>query len=767
MCISWLLRPRLLFVVLFALLCSVGAQVARAQTATIRGFVTDEADGQLLPGVNVSVEDGAGGLTGAATNLDGFYTIAGVPVGRYILRVSFVGYHTFVDTLDVASGTVQVDVELVEATIRLDEATVESERTSGVANITAGLQRIRVEDIELIPAPDVTGDLVNYLTTLPGVVTSGDRGGQLFIRGGEPTQNLVLLDGMTVFQPFHMLGFYSAFPADILSTADMYAGGYNARFGGQLSSVLDISSRSGNKRRFAASASVAPFVSGASLEGPLVPNRASFLITGRKSVIEQGAANLVSEPLPFDFGDVFVKLHASPGTSSQLSLSGLYTFDKGTVGDIEAPRPDEVRYTNAGASFRYVLLPGSAPLLAEVQLSYSYLDTELGPSAAAIDESAPLDLTLVRSSHLSRFNSQFDLTYFLRGIDFRFGGFIRTTNTESVIGGLFQGVSSDRVNVTEAGFYVEPDLKIGSALRVMPGLRITTSPSLGESFVEPRFRAVFETGAHRLSVAAGLYNQPIVGVSDRRDATSIFTVWTTAPFGETPRAIHVLGGYRLQPSSWLDLAVEGYYKDLENLSIAEWTAFPRLTTNLQPAEGEAYGMDARAEIRAGGAYLAVNYGLSHVTYSATSARNELWYGDETLTFRPAHDRRHQATVIASAPVYGFNVSLRWQMGSGLPYSRALGFDVYISPESNPDVLGDSGTPRVIYERPFNGLLPNYHRLDVSVDRTFDLGGASLTAQIGLINAYDRRNLFAFDIFTLRRIDQLPIIPTFGLKLSTN
>ena len=123
---------------MFALLCSVGAQVARAQTATIRGFVTDEADGQLLPGVNVSVEDGAGGLTGAATNLDGFYTIAGVPVGRYILRVSFVGYHTFVDTLDVASGTVQVDGELVEATIRLDEDTVESERAGGGARLAAG-----------------------------------------------------------------------------------------------------------------------------------------------------------------------------------------------------------------------------------------------------------------------------------------------------------------------------------------------------------------------------------------------------------------------------------------------------------------------------------------------------------------------------------------------------------------------------------------------------------------------------------------------------
>ncbi len=740
------------------------APVAQAQTATIRGFVIDKADGQLLTGVNVAVENDAGDITGAATNLDGFYTIAGVRRGRYVLRASFIGYETFVDTLDVAPGTVQVDIELAASSIQLDEATVESERTNGAANVTAGLQRIRVEDVQLIPAPDVTGDLANYLTTLPGIVTSGDRGGQLFIRGGEPTQNLVLLDGMPVFQPFHVLGFYSAFPADILSTADVYAGGYNARFGGQLSSVLDISTRSGNKRRFGASASVAPFVSGASIEGPLVRDRASFLVTARKSVIEQGAANLVSQPLPFDFGDVFAKLHVTPSTSSQLSVSGLYTTDTGTVGDIDAPRPDQVRYTNAGGSFRYVLLPGSAPLLGEIQLSYSYLNTELGPS---VDDPDLLDLTTLRTSDLSRFNAQFDLTYFLRGIDIRAGGFVRTTYTESLLGGLFQNVSSDRVNVTEAGAYIEPEFKIGSALRLMPGFRATVSPSLGENFFEPRFRAVFEAGRHRLSAAGGLYNQPVVGISDRRDATSIFTAWATAPFGNTPRALHVLGGYRLQATSGLDLALEGYYKDLENLAIAEWTAFPRLTTNLQPADGEAYGLDARAELRLGSAYFAVNYGLSHVTYSATSARFELWYGEETLSFRPAHDRRHQATVIASAPIYGFTVSLRWQLGSGLPYSRALGFDTYIPPSSNPDVFTEAGIPRVIYERPFNGLLPDYHRLDISVDRAFDLGPATLTAQAGLINAYDRKNLFAFDIFTLRRVDQLPIIPTFGLKLSTN
>jgi hypothetical protein len=266
-----------------------------------------------------------------------------------------------------------------------------------------------------------------------------------------------------------------------------------------------------------------------------------------------------------------------------------------------------------------------------------------------------------------------------------------------------------------------------------------------------------------LSAAAGLYNQPVVGVSDRRDATSLFTVWTVSPQGRTPRAFHALGGYGLRLSEF-SLAAEGFYKRMHDLSVAEWTAYPRLTTRLQPADGEAYGGDIRAEFRRGATYAAVTYGWAQVEYAATQTRYRLWYGDETLRYQPPHDRRHQLTVLLNAPIAGFEFSARWQFGSGLPYSRALGFDVFIPPDRAPDVFEDPGQPRVIYERPFNGRLPTYHRLDVSVERSFDLGPASLTAQLGAVNLYDRTNLFAFDVFTYRRVDQLPIMPTVGLLL---
>ena len=135
-----------------------------------------------------------------------------------------------------------------------------------------------------------------------------------------------------------------------------------------------------------------------------------------------------------------------------------------------------------------------------------------------------------------------------------------------------------------------------------------------------------------------------------------------------------------------------------------------------------------------------------------------------FTYRPGHDRRHQATVIASAYVVGLTFAARFQYGSGLPYSRALGFDQYLFPDGSPDLYGNPGTPRVLYERPFNALLPAYHRLDITAERIVDFQRALLTVQAGLLNAYDRANLFAYDIFTLRRVNQLPVIPTLGLRL---
>jgi hypothetical protein len=746
-----------------AVLCSAVVRSTSAQTATLRGFVVEDGSGEPLTGVNVALRDVDGDLLGAVSDAEGFYIIAGAPAAIYELQASFIGFETVLDTLLLGvSETVTYNVRMREASAELGELVVESVRERQAANVTAGAQSITPADIELIPSPDVSADLVNYVVTLPGVVATGDRGGALFIRGGEPTQNLVQLDGMLVFAPFHIIGFYSAFPSDIVRNADIYAGGYGAKFGGRLSSVLDVSSRSGNMRRFGGAVTVAPFVSSARIEGPLWKDRISVMASVRQSIIEHGAARIVDQNLPFEFGDQFGKLHASLSSTSQISVSVLHTSDRGVLGPSESSASldnapdDEVRWENLAYGLRYIVLPSSLPVFAEIVLSSSRLNQEFGPGGRPD-----------RSSDVSLFNAAASMTYFTRRVNLQWGLFIQSSSLNSELGGQFQNVEDESEFVTEAGLYAEPDFKITSQWSIQPGIRLHSFPSKSETFLEPRLRLIFESGGHRVSAAGGIYHQQIVGLNDRRLAGDVFTAWTTAPLQLIPTATHAIVGYGLAPGNGVQLSIEAFWKRLKDLSVPVWTAFPKFTVDLQPADGYVRGADARASIDRGWLYGFVSYGYANVTYEAKGASIPLWYGDSVKEYAPPHDRTHQVSALVSVSLRGFDLSLRWQYGSGLPFSRSVGFDQFVLIDGQNDVRTDPGQPRVLYGEPYDGRLPDYHRFDVSLARRFPFKAAALTVQAGLINGYDRRNLFYMDLFTLQRVDQMPLIPSLGLKLEVN
>lgn len=746
------------------------AQLRASRLASVSGFVTDAADGQPLVGANVTVQrlDDASFRRGAATNRDGLYLIPRLPPGRYALRASFIGYTAFADTLDLdAREARSVRIRLAAREALLDEVVVESER-EGVTDLTAGQQTIQPPEIERVPTPDVSGDLVTYLSTLPSVVTTADRGGQLFIRGGEPSQNLVLLDGMTLYQPFHLLGFYSAFPSEIINHTDLYAGGFGAQYGGRLSSVIDVAARAGNKRHVAGGATLSPFMSTVQLEGPIVPGRVSFLASGRQSVLERGIDRLLDQPLPFVFGDAFGKVHAAPTTSSRLAVSALRTYDRGTLAPATsaAASTQQIRWRNWAVGGRYLAMPRLLPVVADLHLAFSGLQTELGPSAA------PERVSRVRTTRIA-----LDATFPGYRSTMRAGllaNFVRLSNT---LGGLYQNVDTgEDKTLDHFALYLEPEVTLTPRLRVRGGLRLQFLQSRFEPFPAPRLRLVWEGDGYQLSAATGVYYQELLGLSDRRDAANVFTVWSHIPkkleqrpddvrLGRTPRAVHGIVGYETRLGAGVTLSAEAFYKDLKDLFVAEWTAFPRLTTRLQPATGRSFGAELRVEAQRGPFYGYVGYGYSNTRYTAEQASLALWYGTETLRFRPPHDRRHQLSALASARWAGFNLSVRWQFGSGQPFSRVVGFDGFALIDDIEDAIDIPGSRRVIYGPPFDGVLPTYHRLDASLERSFALGGhVRLTAQASVVNAYDRPNIFYLDTFTLQRVNQLPVTPSLGLAL---
>jgi len=196
-----------------------------------------------------------------------------------------------------------------------------------------------------------------------------------------------------------------------------------------------------------------------------------------------------------------------------------------------------------------------------------------------------------------------------------------------------------------------------------------------------------------------------------------------------------------------------------------WRGVAQFTTELGRADGDVYGADTRIEYTTQSFHGFVGYGYGWVQYQAAQAEFSTWFGEPVQSYHPPHDRRHQVNAVANWEIGGFEASARWQFGSGLPFTRPIGFDEAFDYTKNlHDVHAGLGTMRLLLEKPYTARLPMVHRLDLALERGFDLSVGRLLLQAGVVNAYDRRNMFYYDLFTGRRADQLPLAPYASVTL---
>lgn len=732
---------------------------------TVRGVVRDRVSRLVLPGANILLSDSLGQAAAAAsTGNNGRFSLRVARPGTYAVRVTFVGYAPFVDTLTLADEVTEYNIRLRPTAATMEEVVVEIDSRSEDA-FSAGLTRVNASDLRRVPTPDVSYDLAGYLQTRPGVVTTGDRGGGLFIRGGTPTQNLILLDGMPVFQPFHIVGFFSAFPADNIAWADVYAGGFPAQFGGRVSSVVNIATRNGDTERYRASASIAPFLSGVRMEIPMARERASLVLSLRESVVDLVSEDLLGEDLPFRFGDRFAKFHGNLSSTSSVSVTMLQTFDQGDLdsSDNELSRRSTWKNDAYGARYRYI--PPESAVMTDIMVYYSRLRSRY--------RATPEDL---RTSDISELSLTFDFVYLLGESEVRFGMF-GTNNSFEFDTGLNNRPNSG--GMSSGGLFFQTRLALSEAVRVEPGIRVEAFSRGQGTLMSPRLRASWQVGGvgarHRLSAAWGVYRQQFVGLTREQDVSDVFTTWAPAPRSNAvPRATHLILGWKGVAAPWLEFSVETYRKWLRDIA---WPVSKNELNSLPAAsavEGTAEGIDVGASVRSERFGLDLGYSLARVEYrrDAQFSRNFFPTGlNETIrvsaaTFNPPHDRRHQVNATGRYEVDGWAVSARWQFGSGLPFTPLNGFYTRV-PVSNPQSdthLSGTGSTFISQAEPFSRRQPTYHRLDLTTERVFRRTQADITLQGGLINVYDRDNLFEYSIFSGSRIDQLPLIPTFGVRI---
>lgn len=752
-CWIWLVPAWLL------LLAGMGAP-AWGQNAVIRGIVSDYETGQTLPNANVTLSMlGTDLVRGTQSDANGLYQFNRVQTGRYVITYRYVGYETHRDTVWVNGFDQQVvrHARLRLAQLQMDELVVSASYGDDVAT---GQIRITPVEIRRIPTPGASSDLAGYIQSLPGVVAMGDRGGQLFVRGGTSSENMVLVDGSLIYQPFHIVGFFSVFPEDVVSSVDFHAGGFGPRYSGYTSSVMDVRLKNGNLYNRRWSASVSPFISDVFLESPIKEGKSSVMLSMRGSLIEPSSEIYLKEPQPLTFNSQLLKVSAVGREGSSCSMTLIRTYDRGRL---SLDDDDYFKWMNIVNGTRCAVMSDFGLVShSDFNFGLSYFDNRTGKAGLGGE----------RSSRSFKSHIDMNLTQYLGEVRLDYGFFTNYNSLKFDISDLFVSVKKNDQTLLTTGGYLGLGIPLGDRADVRPGFSYNNYLRRFKHSLEPRFQASWRPrgrSGEELHAAAGIYRQVMVGITDYRDAGTAFTAWMMAPDQQVRQeSIHLLAGWRQPVGRSSRLSAEVYHKSSRNVPVSTWSTVAQFSTDLAYADATTTGLDLNINVDLRRLYFGVGYGYANTEYTTAQDHFGLWFGEPVQKYRPAHARLHQINLKAGYEYRLFRANASWSFGSGLPFTRPLGFDSYFGfDERPPDVRDTYGQPRILMERPFGGELPDFHRLDISVEQGFAIGGRLLKVQGGVVNAYDASNYFFYDVSFQRGIKQLPMVPYISIKWDSN
>lgn len=756
------------------LVCLLSVSVF-SQNAIIRGFVYEKESGEPVIFTNVFL---AKTTFGAATDVNGYYSITNIPAGTYKLMVTALGYDSIAINLTLRKGEVlNKQLYLNKAAYAIKGVSISAEREEARTETKTSVVKITPKQIKQMPSIGGQADLAQYLQVLPGVVFTGDQGGQLYIRGGSPIQNKVLLDGMVIYNPFHSIGLFSVFDTDILRNADVYTGGFGAEFGGRISSVMDLTTRDGNKKRLAGKIEGTTFGAKILLEGPLkkqVENggSTSFVLSVKNSYLEQSSKvfykNIDENGLPFNYLDIYGKLSMNSQNGSKANFFGFNFSDK--VNNYKAL--SDFNWDAMGGGTNFVVIPGTSPVLMEGVVSYSKYKI-------ALKEQGKND----RTSEISGFNAGLNFTYFAGKDEFRYGVEMLGFKTDFAFFNAYNLEVKQSDNTTEMAGYFKYKMTRGKLL-VEPSVRLQWYASLGSMSPEPRLAIKYNiTDKIRFKAASGLYSQNLISATSDRDVVNLFYGFLSGPENlpskfdgeeitdKLQKSQHLIAGFEFDVTKDLIMNIEGYYKNFSQLTnlnrnkiFEDSEAYADKDDELKKdfiiESGVAKGLDVSLKFDYSRLYLWGVYSLTFVDRY-----------DGTITYSPHFDRRHNVNLVASyllGPGMNWELSARWNYGSGFPFTQTQGYFEKLLFEQgiNTDPATASGELGIMYGTLNSGRLPQYHRLDLTVKRKFEVGKRGLVElTAGATNVYNRENIFYFDRTSFVRVNQLPFMYSFGASYS--
>lgn len=716
---------------------------------TLRGLVTDSTNSEPLAFGNVYIKELA---IGTSTDSKGYFIIPSIPAEKnFTLIVSYVGYRTKVINIFLVKNKItHLDIKLIPASVELKTIEKIGERINKENELDISLQKLIARDIETLPK-GVESDLFRAIQYLPGVQSTGDISARFYVRGSAGNQNLVLLDGITLYNPFHALGIFGAIDPDIINNVEFYKGGFNSEIGNRLSSVIKIITKDGNKNNFSAKASASYLTGKFMLEGPIPDG--SFYLAGRKSYSTSILKKFLNNKnVPADFYDFSFKMNYSNPEfikGAKFSINGFFSGDKVINDD---PRFEDFNWTNNLFGFKWFQISDS-PLFFELGISVSNFKGEIIPKLSNVLQS---------KNEIQDVTLQMDFSYVFNSKDELDIGFhikqIKTNLMKENITGNENNFFTSGANIV---FYGKYKLLRWKFLGVDIGSRINLASLSGNKKLkvfEPRFNFTLKPFSFiAFKGAIGLYQQELITITDENEVINLYEPWIILPsYLIPPNAFHYIGGLEIFIMNNFSLDIEAYYKRIENLPLLNDKKVLFKDPDFISGTGESSGIEFLLK------YSNDLYNISS-SYTFAYAYKEI----NGLRYYPKYDIRHAGNFIFEINLgKDWSTSITWLYNSGLPFTQILGYydKLYLDNIFVPWYQYDPRKPYTILGIQNLGRLPDYHRLDFSISKKFRIRFFKATLDVNLINVYNRKNIFYFSRDTGERVNMLPFLPTATIKV---
>ncbi|MFN8348980.1 MAG: TonB-dependent receptor [Spirosomataceae bacterium] len=791
------------------------------QRFTVSGYVSESGSREQLIGVNVYLP---GTTTGTASNTYGFYSITLPAADSVTLAFSFIGYGTEARTVKLR-GNIELNVQLTTLGKQLNEVVVSGKREADKVSQTPQMSRIDipVQQIKKIPAFLGEKDVLRVLQLMPGVQKGSEGQTGIYVRGGGPDQNLIILDDAPVYNVSHLFGFFSVFNGDALKSVELTKGGFPARFGGRLSSVLELNMKEGNKEKLHGEGGGGLIASRLTLEGPLKSRKdatakSSFLISGRRTYLDLLARPLIAAQNDgnsmggYYFYDLNAKLNYDFGQKNKLYASGYFGKDRFFFRDKTTLSNSEggLNWGNATGTLRWNHL-FNEKLFSNASLIFSNYQFQIYAKEATTTNNTTSQYELRYTSGVRDWGLKYDVDYFPNPQHALRFGISSTLHRFTPSAVVLQDSDIDQfkteieaINNVESGIYAEDTWKPTHWLKMNAGLRLSHFNAENQNYFrpEPRISAAFmlrpglsfKASYARMNQYIHLLSNTGIGLPT--------DLWVPSTAKIAPQqSSQVAAGFAKDfEKQGLALTIEGYYKNMKNIvSYKEGSGFlliddptgadkVRWDDNVTSGRGWSYGAEVLLQKKTGKLSGWIGYTLSWTQWQFA----ELNFGQK---FYPRYDRRHDLSVVGIYEISPrITLSGTWVYGTGnaltLPQSNYTAYTHSLNPQIQYIQNSQNApVPTVVYRTFGNGRSVSdygpknsfraepYHRFDLSLQFHKQKRHHERTWELSVYNLYNRRNPFFYNLTTravydangkyvnsetvLQRISIFPIVPTLS------